>query len=320
MTARKHLLCALDILTQGGAARVPRSIGLESVEAVHKEARPWTMGPGVQGMGIAEKVSGGEKRREVVLKIYVEKKLPKSQIENPIPRAVSVPGVGEPIPTDVEEIGLVELESNTSRVRPAVPGFGVGHRNVTVGTFGCLVRKRGQPEPLYILSNSHVLANEGLARRGSRILQPGVFDGGRRRRNRIGRLSEFVPFDFAEVGFPNLVDAAIAEVKAEDVTSAVRLIGVPQGVSTVVRRGMRVQKTGRTTDYTQGVITDTDYRLRLSYDRKRGGPAPAGLRDQVKVLIGGAPITQEFVREIGADGYSDSAGRAVAVARQLVAE
>ena len=70
MAERKHLLCALDILTDGAAARVPRGVGLESVEAMHKEAQPWTMGKGIQGLGIAEKVTDGEKRREIVLKIY----------------------------------------------------------------------------------------------------------------------------------------------------------------------------------------------------------------------------------------------------------
>lgn len=45
----------------------------------------------------------------------------------------------------------------------------------------------------------------------------------------------------------------------------------------------------------------------------------AGLRDQVKVMIGGAPITQRYADEIGADGYSDNASGAVALARSLVA-
>jgi len=45
----------------------------------------------------------------------------------------------------------------------------------------------------------------------------------------------------------------------------------------------------------------------------------AGVRDQVKVIIGGAPVTQEFANEIGADGYSDNANGAVNEARKLVA-
>ena len=45
----------------------------------------------------------------------------------------------------------------------------------------------------------------------------------------------------------------------------------------------------------------------------------AGIRDKVKVIIGGAPITQQYADEIGADGYSDNASAAVNIARKLVA-
>lgn len=44
----------------------------------------------------------------------------------------------------------------------------------------------------------------------------------------------------------------------------------------------------------------------------------AGLRDKVKIMVGGAPVTQAFADEIGADGYSDNANTAVALARRLV--
>jgi len=44
----------------------------------------------------------------------------------------------------------------------------------------------------------------------------------------------------------------------------------------------------------------------------------AGIRDKVKVMVGGAPVTQGFADEIGADGYSDNANTAVAVAKQLM--
>jgi methylmalonyl-CoA mutase cobalamin-binding domain/chain len=46
----------------------------------------------------------------------------------------------------------------------------------------------------------------------------------------------------------------------------------------------------------------------------------AGIREKVKVMIGGAPVTPEFANEIGADGYSENANSAVALARRLIAE
>jgi 5-methyltetrahydrofolate--homocysteine methyltransferase len=44
----------------------------------------------------------------------------------------------------------------------------------------------------------------------------------------------------------------------------------------------------------------------------------AGLRDKVKVMIGGAPVTQEFATQIGADGFAADASSATRIARELV--
>jgi len=43
----------------------------------------------------------------------------------------------------------------------------------------------------------------------------------------------------------------------------------------------------------------------------------AGVRDRVKVLIGGAPVTRHYADEIGADGYGETATAAVALAREM---
>lgn len=43
-----------------------------------------------------------------------------------------------------------------------------------------------------------------------------------------------------------------------------------------------------------------------------------GLRDKVKVMVGGAPVTALFAEQVGADGYSEDASEAVALARRLV--
>lgn len=44
----------------------------------------------------------------------------------------------------------------------------------------------------------------------------------------------------------------------------------------------------------------------------------AGIREQVKVIIGGAPVTENYARQIGADGYAPDASRAVSLAKSLV--
>jgi corrinoid protein of di/trimethylamine methyltransferase len=44
----------------------------------------------------------------------------------------------------------------------------------------------------------------------------------------------------------------------------------------------------------------------------------AGLRDKVKVMVGGAPVTESYAREIGADGYAEDAISAVELAYRLI--
>jgi 5-methyltetrahydrofolate--homocysteine methyltransferase len=44
----------------------------------------------------------------------------------------------------------------------------------------------------------------------------------------------------------------------------------------------------------------------------------AGVRERVKVMLGGAPVTESFARQVGADGYADNAATAVDLARRLI--
>jgi corrinoid protein of di/trimethylamine methyltransferase len=62
------------------------------------------------------------------------------------------------------------------------------------------------------------------------------------------------------------------------------------------------------------LLTTTMPSMRTTIEALKAG----GLRDQVKIMIGGAPTTEHFAKEIGADGYSESAAAAVAVARSLL--
>lgn len=289
----KDLELALEVVTEGrkGLGRVTGDFSLEAAdhglaveaESVRTRSRDWVHGSGVQGLGIGDKLTHGEPTGELALRVYVEKKKPRTKVDNPVPKVVVVPGVGERI-TDVIELGRVVPELFTERVRPAMPGSGLGHTAVTVGTFGCLVRKKGDANGFYVLSNSHVLANEGMALLGDGILQPGPLDGGSSDGDSIARLSEFVPFEFTEASFPNLVDAAIARVRRRtSVGPKLRILDiVPAGVSSTVRRGMHVKKVGRTTDFTTGVIADVHLRLALKYHRPTGSSrGRVGFRDQV---------------------------------------
>jgi 5-methyltetrahydrofolate--homocysteine methyltransferase len=44
----------------------------------------------------------------------------------------------------------------------------------------------------------------------------------------------------------------------------------------------------------------------------------AGIRERVRVVVGGAPVTEQWAKEIGADGYGPNAASAVPLARRLV--
>ncbi len=63
------------------------------------------------------------------------------------------------------------------------------------------------------------------------------------------------------------------------------------------------------------LLTTTMPMMKLTVD----GIVEAGLRDQVKILVGGAPVTQAFADEIGADGFAADAGSASKLAKTLAA-
>ena len=48
--------------------------------------------------------------------------------------------------------------------------------------------------------------------------------------------------------------------------------------------------------------------------------AEEGLRDKVKVIVGGAPISEEFAQEIGADGYAPDAASATELCKNLIGQ
>ena len=60
------------------------------------------------------------------------------------------------------------------------------------------------------------------------------------------------------------------------------------------------------------LLTTTMPSMKLTIDAFKA----AGLRGTVKILVGGAPVTQRFADEIGADGYRDNAAAAVALAKR----
>lgn len=253
----------------------------KSCSELKDNSRKWSMAQTTQGLGLGEKISECRPTGDLCLKVYVDKKLPNSKVKNPIPKYIDVPGSGRLI-TDIEEIGKIEMEAMTTRTRPIMPGCGLGHTDVNAGTLGCLVTKKSDPSKVYILSNSHVLAASGQANLGDRIIQPAKYDKGQVSTDTIANLAEFEPFDYSS-GYPNLIDAAIAEIASDiQMVPDIRSLGyAPIGVSHALKRGMNIQKVGRTSDLTTGIIRDIDFRTRFPYKLKNNTRKTVGFSDVV---------------------------------------
>lgn len=77
-------------------------------------------------------------------------------------------------------------------MRPKPCGVSVGHHAIRAGTLGCLARKHGDEDGIYILSNNHVLADGDRGKIGDLILEPAPDDGGKLD-DPIAKLSDFEP-------------------------------------------------------------------------------------------------------------------------------
>jgi len=180
-----------------------------------------------------------------------------------------------------------QLRNLVNSLRPAPGGISVGHRLITAGTLGCLVRGRSAPRinRLMILSNNHVLANTNGGPLGESILQPGPYDGGRNPADKVAVLERFVPINFA-AGSANIVDCATAWAWPERVRRELMYIsgGIIRyfrvGATPVAAAlGMPVGKSGRTTQLTSGRITAVGVTINVNY----GGGRVARFTNQIAV-------------------------------------
>jgi hypothetical protein len=215
----------------------------------------------VNAVGIGYKESKNKLTDQLCIKVFVQNKCKVSELD----KSQIVPKKIKGILTDVYEIGEVHAEPNTAKVRPAKPGFSIGHYRITAGTFGAIARDTCYPCRYYILSNNHVLANSNAASIGDAILQPGRIDGGLNPRDRIASLSRFVPIKFGNINRYNLVDAAIAKpLSADLVIGSIYKLGIPKGTQEATLN-MDVIKTGRTTGTTANRVISVDATVAVNY-------------------------------------------------------
>jgi len=78
------------------------------------------------------------------------------------------------------------------------------------------------------------------------------------------------------------------------------------------------RRSGLMSKASQQVVVENDITRGKVFVEVRNALKEAGIRDKVKVMIGGAPVTQNYCDEITADGYSADAASAVDKAKELL--
>ena len=226
----------------------------------------------LMGVGVGEKLVDGRRTGVLAVKFLVRAKYHERHISRKhlLPKAIGGLAV------DVEEVGLFHrfpasaaaaaaVPNPRTKIRPAPPGCSVGFADpnnqfVMAGTFGALVK---DANGAYILSNNHVLADEGQLAAGAPIFQPGLLDHGNAATDQIAQLTRFVPL---QPNVSNSVDCALAAVtNPADVTNSILQIGPPSGAGDA-EIDMTVEKFGRTTGYTVGQVTSVDTDVSVQYE------------------------------------------------------
>lgn len=264
------------------------------IRALEKHRKRLHAFPNVVAVGIGYKVVGGKKTSRLGIICSVEKKLPVSELAE----GEIIPAEIEGIVTDVVETGIIRaIQTHTDRIRPAIGGISIGHKDISAGTFGCLTNYHGKQ---VILSNNHVLANSNEAKIGDPILQPGTYDGGVYPLDHIANLEAFIPivyagsrgicpisswivkflnmlysglgrktrFQIVETGEEeNVIDIAVA-APVDAVSPEIMEVGLIQGKREGLL-GMKIKKSGRTTGLTFGEIEQVNVSVNVSYGNRK---------------------------------------------------
>src|SRR5512143_1699090 len=270
--------------------------------------------PDVVSVGIGFKYRGGVRTDELAIVVGVRNKLAPSEVS----RERMIPARIADQPTDVVQYGQIKALELTAKRRPCPPGYSIGHALVTAGTLGAWVRRGQGNERYVLSNNHVLAASNeatigdfirqpGRADGGTdddrfarlteivQIRFDGTDGGGKKSSaalawrgwkwpaNQVARLVgcpfrlEVRPLAVPQP-YPNLVDAAIALVVLEEwVDPVVPSIGEPAGIRDF-QLGDRVQKTGRTSEHTAGVVEVVGSQTQVDY-----GTGTATFDDQIVI-------------------------------------
>lgn len=224
--------------------------------------------PHVVGTAVGKKRVDGERTDETCLVVFVDRKVPESELaeDERVPETVEFDG--ERVATDVQQVGDVTAlaaepspeAARTERRRPAPGGVSLAHPTLSAGTMGSTVLET-EDGTTVVLTNAHVAAPAGEAGVGDPILQPGPEDGGEAPADAIGELYEWSEIS---TGVPNASDSALVEVDPEDVDGEILGVGPLVGLSEPdIDTDEGYTKSGRTTGVTAGELRGRDARIRV---------------------------------------------------------
>ena len=232
---------------------------------------------GVTGTGVGKKFVNGLPTDDDAILVFVQKKRSNNTIRTQGIDNDIVPDEIDGIPTDVVEVGEIQLQKGfRTKERPIKPGFSISHENVTAGTIGGLFYDRDGD--VVALSNFHVLADDGKAKPGDIIYQPGTADSREtikfkgwtdpiQKHPYIGTLKRFHPL---QSGVTAVQDSAIAKIHPDLVSGGYIDLVYPElnnslaGFGTI-NIGESAYKCGRTTGFTNGRVIAKNAEFQIPY-------------------------------------------------------
>lgn len=251
--------------------------------------RQWLRQPGVTAVDVGFKIKDDKITDDIAIRVHVARKIPaaelaSSQVFNETGKAAKKLG-GFPIDViearyapsearsepmaldDADEDAIAGIERLTV-FDPLIGGISCGNPRVTAGTLGVIVFDRRTCRPM-ILSNWHVLAGASAAAVGEDILQPGALDGG----------TEVVA-NLTRMRLDSRMDAAVATLNgARRHTRDILGLGTITGMDTATL-GMEVEKSGRTTGITRGLVDGVSMSVSIDY----GDPGVVAFANQIRIV------------------------------------
>lgn len=281
----RKLNCRLEKLADmlcDGPAKAKSHADIEIAKQAMEEASGWINATEVQGVAVGTKLFGASDTGKPCITVYVNKKIPLDDVDNPIPSSFTF-STGEVVDLDVEEVGELEAQSRfTRRVRPIFSGLSIAHHDRLPGTLGLIVRSKHSPYRYYAMSCAHVIAPYPISV-SEEVYQPYKPESRDEFESyHIGSFHKSIPLNFSSSGYPNSYDVALAELSNETTFSVnVPYIGALRGVSGRISQNMFVKVIGMVSGRSAGQVLKPNFRARLNYYDAQGVKQTAGFQNVV---------------------------------------